>query len=58
MGEIIENLSIEEATARLEAQLQPQTDWPEPTDVNEGFAAAERDAIAELERLERAERED
>jgi hypothetical protein len=58
MGREVTNLSAEEAAARLEEQLQPQTDWPEPTEVNDRLEAAERDAIAEMERLERAGRED
>jgi len=55
----VRNMSIEEAHRQLEEQLEPSTDYPQPTDVNVGFAAAEQDAIAELERLERVgDRED
>ena len=57
MGTRVTNLSAEEALARLEEQLQPQTDLPLPTDVNAAHAAAERDAMAELERLEREDRD-
>jgi hypothetical protein len=53
----VTNLSIEEARAQLEEQLRPQTDWPEPTEVNEQMEAAEKDAMAEFERLDREDRE-
>jgi len=58
MGRELTNLSIEEARAQLAETLTSETNWPEPTDVNDQIEAAERDAIAELERLERADRED
>jgi hypothetical protein len=49
-------LSYEEASAELEAQLEPETDWPDRDDL--GAQAAEDAAISELERLEREDRRD
>lgn len=56
MGREVTNLSIKEARAQLAETLTPETDWPEPTDVNDQMEAAEKDAIAAFEEMERTDR--
>jgi hypothetical protein len=51
-----EALSYEEAREQLDEQLQPETDWSERDDL--GARAAEDAAIASLETLDGADRED